>query len=114
MIVVGDFSACHTELDLAMPKQNKNSLKFTPAEREVFDALLKLGLLDSYRYLNTTKQQYTFWANSKDNIVRENNVGWRIDYILVDIKLKNKLQAATILDNVYGSDHCPIYACIKV
>ena len=39
---------------------------------------------------------------------RENNVGWRIDYFLVDNEHINKVKSATIYDNVLGSDHCPI------
>ena len=39
---------------------------------------------------------------------REKNVGWRIDYFMVSEALKDKLQDATILTDIYGSDHCPV------
>ena len=39
---------------------------------------------------------------------REKNAGWRIDYFIVSENLKDKIEDAQILDNIYGSDHCPI------
>ena len=39
---------------------------------------------------------------------RARNVGWRIDYILISAALLPRLRAATILPEVYGSDHCPV------
>ena len=39
---------------------------------------------------------------------RERGIGWRIDYFLVSPQLMPKTTGAAILDDVYGSDHCPI------
>ncbi|MCG3715043.1 exodeoxyribonuclease III, partial [Aliarcobacter butzleri] len=39
---------------------------------------------------------------------RANNVGWRIDYFYVSSDLKDYVKNAYILDNIEGSDHCPI------
>ena len=35
-------------------------------------------------------------------------MGWRIDYVFVDEKLKSKVKKAFILNEVYGSDHAPV------
>ncbi len=43
---------------------------------------------------------------------REKNAGWRLDYILVDRRLK--VQFAEIMNEVYGSDHCPVIAKIDL
>ena len=46
--------------------------------------------------------------------VRLQNKGWRIDYISVTNNLKDKLQDAKIYPDVKQSDHCPIYAELKL
>ena len=44
---------------------------------------------------------------------RERNAGWRIDYFLVSEGLKDRLIGASILNEIYGSDHCPVELQIK-
>ena len=39
---------------------------------------------------------------------RERNVGWRIDYVMISAALLPRLESASILSDVYGSDHCPV------
>jgi exodeoxyribonuclease-3 len=60
--------------------------------------------------LHPTTAKYSYW--SYRNNARLNNSGWRLDYILVDKRLKVKY--ADILTNVYGSDHCPVIAKIEL
>jgi len=45
---------------------------------------------------------------------RRRNVGWRIDYVLVEESIKHHLQDAFILGDVMGSDHCPVGIDLKV
>jgi exodeoxyribonuclease-3 len=45
---------------------------------------------------------------------RKKNVGWRIDYFLVDNDLINKVQDSIIMNEVMGSDHCPVGLDIKL
>ena len=45
---------------------------------------------------------------------RDRNVGWRIDYFFVSESLTEKIKRAEILDNIMGSDHCPVLLEIKV
>lgn len=44
---------------------------------------------------------------------REKNAGWRIDYFIVSDDMKEKLQDAAILKDVYGSDHAPVSLILK-
>jgi len=44
----------------------------------------------------------------KISIMRQNNKGWRIDYIMITKNLKINISSASILDDVKHSDHCPI------
>ena len=69
--------------------------------------LLQSGFVDTFRYLHPTqKEAYTWWSYMMK--AREKNVGWRIDYFIVSDRIKEQIQEAKILSDVYGSDHCPI------
>lgn len=45
---------------------------------------------------------------------RERNTGWRIDYHFVSNNLIGALKNAAILNEVYGSDHCPVMVDMDV
>ena len=64
------------------------------------------GLIDSFRLLNPEEIKYSWWSYRAG--AREKNVGWRIDYCLLSAGLKSKISDAFILNDVYGSDHCPV------
>ncbi len=44
---------------------------------------------------------------------RERNVGWRIDYFFVNKEFMSKVKSAFIMQQVKGSDHCPVGIEIK-
>lgn len=112
IILCGDLNVAHQEIDLARPKANRRNAGFTDEERAEFDKLLDLGLVDSFRALHPDEpDHYTWW--SFRGRARQNNVGWRIDYILVSEELMPKVSAATIYPSLKGSDHCPIGLDIK-
>lgn len=106
VIVGGDMNVALENIDLCNPASNKNSPGFTIEERNSFRSLLATGWTDTFRdkYPNTVK--YTFW-NTRQR-ARERNVGWRIDYFLIDSEHKDLVEDAVILDEYIGSDHCPI------
>jgi len=107
VIVTGDFNVAHQAIDLARPKPNYNKTSgYTQVEIDGMDGLLKVGLVDSFRSLHPDKVQYSFWSMRFG--ARAKNVGWRIDYFLVDKALEGKIVAAEIHDQIMGSDHCPI------
>lgn len=106
VIITGDYNVAHEEIDLARPKENEGSAGFTREERNWFAAFLKAGFIDTFRYLNGAKVQYSWWSFRMT--ARERNIGWRIDYFCVSDKLKKHLKKAYILDKIKGSDHAPI------
>ena len=107
VIFTGDLNVAHEPIDLARPKENYNKTAgYTQVEIDGFKSFMKLGLIDSYRKLYKDKVQYTFW-NQRFR-ARESNVGWRIDYFLVSERLMNRVKDSFILDQVMGSDHCPL------
>jgi exodeoxyribonuclease-3 len=106
IVLVGDFNIAHKEIDLARPKNNKNNIMFTPEERKQIDYLLESGFMDSFRQFNADNGHYTWWPYMAN--ARKRNIGWRIDYLFISKLLKNKLKKSFILENVKGSDHCPV------
>ena len=55
--------------------------------------------------------KYSFWSIRFG--ARAKNVGWRIDYFLVDKKLEEQIKDATIDNDIMGSDHCPVNLMLK-
>jgi exodeoxyribonuclease-3 len=107
VIFTGDLNVAHEPIDLARPVENYNKTAgYTQIEIDGFKSLLNIGLVDSFRKFNKDKVQYTFW-NMRFR-AREKNLGWRIDYFMVSERLMNHVKDAFILDQVMGSDHCPV------
>lgn len=106
LVVVGDLNTAHTELDLARPRENRQTSGFMPEERAALGALLDAGLVDSFRHANPGAAKYSWWTVRAG--ARERNVGWRIDYILVSADLAPRIVAADTHPEVEGSDHCPV------
>jgi exodeoxyribonuclease-3 len=106
VIFCGDLNVAHTELDLANPAANVHNHGFTPEERAGFSAYLRAGFLDTFREFEKRGGHYTWWSQMPG--VRERNIGWRIDYVLISRALRPRLQRAFILNHVTGSDHCPV------
>ncbi|MCK9439060.1 MAG: exodeoxyribonuclease III [Patescibacteria group bacterium] len=106
VIATGDFNVAHQEIDIARPKPNEGKAGFTKEERSWMTELLQNNFIDSFRSLNPTKIQYSWWSYRAG--ARKKNVGWRIDYFISSKKLLKKINKAYILDQVLGSDHAPI------
>lgn len=107
VVVCGDFNVAHQAIDLARPKENYNKAAgYMQAEIDGMNAFVGAGLLDSFRVLNPEQVKYSWWSYRAG--AREKNVGWRIDYFLISEAFIPKLQDAFILNEVFGSDHCPV------
>ena len=105
-ILTGDFNVAHQEIDLARPEENKNNIMFTQKERNQIDKIIGLGFKDSFRMFNQEGEHYTWWPYFANARVR--NLGWRIDYIFVSNSFSKNIKNAFILNNITGSDHCPV------
>jgi exodeoxyribonuclease-3 len=111
VIFCGDLNVAHEEIDLKNPKTNHRNPGFTDEERGKFTALVNAGFIDTYRYFNPDKVEYSWWSYRFK--AREKNVGWRIDYFCVSEALKDRLESASIHTEVMGSDHCPVELVIR-
>lgn len=112
VVFCGDLNVAHTELDLANPKPNVGKKGFTSEEREGFQHFIDAGFVDTLRLFKQGSGYYTWWTHFAN--ARARNVGWRIDYILVSGRIKDKVKAADIHPQIMGSDHCPISVTIDI
>jgi len=108
VIVCGDFNVAHKAIDLARPKPNYNkSAGFMQEEIDGMDNFTNAGLIDTFRHLHPTAEEKFSWWSYRGG-ARDRNVGWRIDYFLASESIINNVKSATILADMYGSDHCPV------
>lgn len=112
VIVCGDLNVAHKEIDLKNPKTNRMNPGFTDQEREKFTALLDSGFTDSFRFFYPDLEgAYSWWSYRFQ--ARAKNTGWRIDYFVVSNRLAERMESAAILNEIMGSDHCPVELTLK-
>jgi exodeoxyribonuclease-3 len=112
ILISGDYNTAHHAIDLARPAQNTQTSGFLPEEREKLNAIEQQGFTDTFRLFTKEGGHYTWWSNQQ--MSRERNVGWRIDYHFVTNNLLNNVQRSYHRPDVFGSDHCPIVIELKV
>ena len=107
IVICGDVNTAHREIDLKNPKANAKTSGFLPIEREWMDKLIENGYIDTFRYVHGDKEEeYSWWSYRSG--ARAKNVGWRIDYFFISDDLAEVLEDAFILQEITGSDHCPV------
>lgn len=118
VILCGDLNVAHEDIDLKNPKTNRKNAGFSDEERQQMSRLLghgfglenteapQGGFVDSYRALYPEVEKYSWWSYRFQ--AREKNAGWRIDYFIVSERLRGAIKEATIHNDIFGSDHCPV------
>lgn len=106
VITCGDVNTAHEERDLARPQQNQTVSGFLPQERAWLTRFFTEGYIDAFRLFQQGGGYYTWWDYKTR--ARERNVGWRLDYFMVNKLSADKICRADMLPEVLGSDHCPI------
>ena len=113
VIMCGDLNVAHEEIDLKNPKTNRRNAGFTDEERNKMTELLDAGFTDTFRYkYPEVEGKYSWWSYMFR--AREKNAGWRIDYFIVSNSLNENIIDAKILDDILGSDHCPVELDINI
>ena len=113
VVTCGDFNVAHEEIDLKNPKSNRGNAGFSDEERASFGALLDAGFTDTFRAQHPGLTGAYSWWSYRFN-ARKNNAGWRIDYFLVSDAVAGQVVDASIHDEVFGSDHCPVELRIRL
>lgn len=106
VILMGDLNVAPHPIDLARPRGNETTSGFLPEERALLARCVGRSWVDTYRALHPDGVKYSWWSNRIG--VRERNIGWRIDHVLVTADLAPRVRDAFVWDHVRGSDHCPV------
>ncbi len=106
VVLCGDLNVAHKEIDLANPKANVKNPGFSGQERAWMDEIVAAGYIDTFRKFDQSPERYTWWSYRFS--ARAKNIGWRIDYFIVDGSSGDRVLDAAIHEDVTGSDHCPV------
>ncbi|MGR9052648.1 MAG: exodeoxyribonuclease III, partial [Gammaproteobacteria bacterium] len=106
-IICGDWNIAHKNIDLKNWKGNQKNSGFLPEERAWLDRLFASGQwLDGFRLVNAEPEQYTWWSHRGQAWAK--NVGWRIDYQIINAGMKKRVRSASIYKEARFSDHAPL------
>lgn len=112
VLVCGDLNVAHTSIDLKNDKANYDKNPgYTQKEIDGLQRMIDGGFVDSFRSFYPEEEKYSWWSYRMN--ARERNVGWRIDYFLVSQGFMPQVKDAFILNEVFGSDHCPVGVELK-
>lgn len=111
----GDFNVASQNIDVSNPTVMQRDIGFHYIERAKLHKFENLPIYDSYRVLNPSIQQFSWW-NYRANCFA-NNVGMRIDYIYLSAAAADALEEAGVHQYVRGkertSDHAPVYCVLN-
>ena len=114
LVLVGDFNITADDRDTYDPVGLKDTIHHTVEERQHFQALLDLGLVDAFRLFEQAEKSYSWW-DYREFAFRRNR-GLRIDHILVSSLVKPLVKACTIdkapRKNERPSDHVPVMVAL--
>jgi exodeoxyribonuclease-3 len=110
LVLLGDYNITFDALDMWDPIALAGTIHCTDAEREKLQALIDLGLNDSFRLFEQPEKSYSWW-DYREFAFRRNR-GLRIDHILITEALKARATACVIdrapRKNERPSDHAPV------
>lgn len=106
VVITGDYNIAHHPIDVYNPANCEGKSGYLPEERDWLDRLEEAGFIDTFRLFDEGENNFTWWSYRTK--ARDRNAGWRLDYFYVNEEMKDKVKSATILNQVYGSDHCPV------
>ena len=110
LVLMGDYNITFDDADVWDPVGMRDQIHCTDEERYHLNALVSMGLHDSFRLFEQPGKSYSWW-DYRDFGFRRNR-GLRIDHILVSPALKPLVKACTIdktpRKNERPSDHAPV------
>jgi len=115
LAVLGDYNIAPEDRDVHDPEVWKDCVLVSDAERARFQALLALGLQDSFRLFEQPEKTFSWWDYRMMGFRR--NQGLRIDHILLSAPLAAACTSSTIDRDMRKlerpSDHAPVVAEIQ-
>lgn len=108
LFLCGDTNVTRTDQDVH-PQERRLVIGQRPDERKLLEAILAEGLVDVGRDLHPDDDRmFTWWAPWRG--MRQKNIGWRLDYIMVSETVAQKAVECRVLATVGTSDHGPVMA----
>ena len=106
-ILCADWNTCYQNIDIKNWRANQKNSGFLPHERDWLDRIYNnLGYVDVFRQMTEEPDLYTWWSNRGQ--AWANNVGWRLDYMLVTPGLSGSAIDYGIYRDERFSDHAPV------
>ena len=112
-IVLGDFNIAPGDRDVHDPEKWRGRILCSEPEREALAALMKLGLVDTFRLFDHPDDAAFSWWDYRGGDF-ERNRGLRIDLLLASARLAERCLSCTVDKTPRGwerpSDHAPVVA----
>lgn len=108
VLLAGDFNVVPTDLDIYNPRSWLKDALLQPESRECYRRLLAQGWCDSLRTEHKDERIYTFWDYFRRHW--ETNSGLRIDHLLLNAPLHQRLQKTGVDKWVRGEEHASDHA----
>jgi exodeoxyribonuclease-3 len=113
LVMMGDMNVARTDRDVHPKERKPRAIGQLPEERAVIERILSRGLVDLGRTLDPDNDGlFTWWAPWRN--MRERNIGWRLDYVMVSDALAAKATSCPVQKDVGTSDHAPVVATFDV
>jgi exodeoxyribonuclease-3 len=114
LAILGDYNIAPGDRDVHDPVAWAGQVLFSGPERKALDALVELGLCDSFRLFEQPEKSYSWWDYRQ--LAFRRNCGLRIDHILLSPALAKRCTGCTI-DRAprkweQPSDHAPVIATL--
>ena len=111
LVLCGDYNVARERRDVHPSLQKEQEIGQTPGERASFAGLLAHGLRDLGRHFSPDDDRlFTWWAPWRN--LRQKNVGWRLDYVLVTEPWAERATSCTHSREFGTSDHGPVTAML--
>src|SRR5262245_1790754 len=109
LAMCGDMNVARTDRDVHPKERKPRAIGQLPEERAVIEQILANGVVDLGRALDPDNDGlFTWWAPWRN--MRERNIGWRLDYVVVSDSLAARATACPVQKEVGTSDHAPVVA----
>jgi exodeoxyribonuclease-3 len=113
--LIGDFNVAPTDIDIYPTRSWDDDALIQPESRAAFRRLVGRSWTDALRDLHPDERIYTFWDYKRNRWARD--AGLRLDHILLNGPLAERLEAAGVAREVRGregaSDHAPAWALLR-
>jgi len=115
LALMGDYNIAPDDRDVYDPVGWFGQIHCTPQERDHFQQLVGLGMVDAFRLFEQPPKSWSWWDYR--NLAFRKNQGLRIDHILVSPALQARVQSCAIdklpRKNERPSDHAPVVVCLS-